>query len=106
MVNDISLFSYIEEALNRVFPDNAQARAEYEALLEAAKASKSFWRPIEECPKERGKEYFLLRENGIAMIGQWDERSKSWHVDYSEWPEMFIAYYAEIPPLPEKEIKS
>jgi len=41
-----------------------------------------------------------------VLIGQWDKTSKSWHSGYSEWPEMCVVYYAEIPPLPTEEIKS
>jgi len=40
MAFDVSQFSYIEEALNRIFPNNKDAQAEYEALLKSAAQTK------------------------------------------------------------------
>jgi len=94
MTLDISRFSYIEEALNRVFPDNEAAQAEYEALLKAATQTKSFWRLIEECPRERGKAYFVwAKSQGLPTIG----------VTWSDEGFRKFDFYAEVPPLPKED---
>jgi len=113
MVNDISRFSYIEEALNRVFPDNEEARAEYEALLKAANAHKHFWRPIEQCLKEPGKEYELIARHagGIDPIDyrfwgcRFDAERNCWIGDRGiplSDENYIVTHFAEIPPLPKE----
>jgi len=105
MTIETTQFSYIEEALNRVFPDNSQARAEYEALLKAAATPAPLWRPIEECPKVDGKKYLLYFEETGADVAIVDGYYHAFRNHGEIFHGKIITHFAEIPPLPESEAK-
>jgi len=66
---------------------------------------KDFWKPIEECPKEKDHFYFLLSGDFIN-IGTWecnDFDKPCWcDQDIYRYPNPKFTHYAEIPPLPEE----
>jgi len=65
---------------------------------------KNFWKPIEDCPKEEGKYYFLLSGHYI-IVGTWARTHLGYYwidQDGFNYYHRKIFHYAEIPPLSEK----
>lgn len=43
-----------------------------------SKTEKPFWKPIEECPKEDGKLYFIMMKSGTLLTGRYDHEINEW----------------------------
>jgi len=111
-------YSLIQEALNTTFgmslnqtPEKlalrAAAWAEYDELFKGWFLSKNFWQPIEECPKEDMKDYFIaIKYRNFIHIGCWRECDKAWCLrNGMRLEDCEIFYFAEIPYLPKDEAK-
>ena len=64
-----------------------------------SKTEKPFWKPIEECPKEDGKLYFIMTKYGTLLTGRYDHEINEWAGAAASYKTSSFAYYAEIPPL-------
>ena len=62
-------------------------------------AKKPFWKPIEECPKENGKLYFIMMKSGTLLTGRYEHEINEWAGAAASYKKNLFAYYAEVPPL-------
>lgn len=68
-----------------------------------SKTEKTFWKPIEECPKENGKLYFIMMKSGTLLTGRYDHEINEWAGAAACYKKNLFAYYAEIPPLGDED---
>ena len=68
-----------------------------------SKTEKPFWKPIEECPKENGKLYFIMMKSGTLLTGRYDHEINEWAGAAACYKKNLFAYYAEIPPLGDED---
>ena len=64
-----------------------------------SKTEKTFWKPIEECPKKDGKLYFIMTKSGTLLTGRYEHEINEWAGAAASYKKNLFAYYAEIPPL-------
>jgi len=64
---------------------------------------KPFWKPIDECPKEDGKLYFIMTKSGTLLTGRYDHEINEWAGAAAWYKKNLFAYYAEIPPLGDED---
>ena len=64
-----------------------------------SKTEKTFWKPIEECPKEELKTYLIAMKSGNVCTGLYNRENKQWEGDAECYKKSLFAFYAEIPPL-------
>lgn len=68
-----------------------------------SKTEKTFWKPIEECPKEELKTYLIAMKSGNVCTGWYNRENKQWEGDAECYKKSLFAFYAEIPPLGDED---